>query len=149
MRSILILLVLFPVLSFAQLNTYAAEELDSLQYTEPRPVLFFINTDWCSICLAMENSVLKSEEISSMLNENFYTVFLDAEYKKDIVYKGKRYLYRSHGLNSGKHELAMQLAMKDGGISFPSLIIINGNDVVFKTNGFMSISELKAIIEHF
>lgn len=147
MRAILILLILLPVLSFAQLNTYAVEELDSLQYTEARPVLFFINTDWCSICLAMENKVLKSKEISSILNQRFYTVILNAEYKEDIIYKGKRYQYRSHGINSGKHELAMQIAMKDGGVAFPSLAIIDGNKVMYKVNGFVGESELKRILE--
>lgn len=78
MKSLLFIFTLLPLLSLAQLNNYSANELDSLQYIENRPVLFFINTDWCSICLAMESKVLNSEAISKELNENYYLVILNA-----------------------------------------------------------------------
>jgi|SRR5690554_155973 len=134
--------MLLPLLSLAQLNTYSANELDSLQYAEKRPVLFFVNTDWCSICLAMENKVLKSEAVSKELNENYYLVILNAESKEDIVYKRKRYVYEASGINEGKHQLAMKLARKDGTVSFPSTVIILGNETVFKNNSFMSEKDL-------
>lgn len=146
MKYIIALLFLIPVLSQAQLNSYSANELDSLQYVEERPVVFFINADWCSICLGMENKALKSEAVSKMLNENYYLVILNAESKEDIVYKGKRYVYESTGLNEGKHQLAMQLAKKDGTISFPSTVIIIGNDVVYKNNSFMSERDLMDVL---
>lgn len=135
-----------PLLSLAQLNTYSANELDSLQYVEKRPVVFFFNTDWCSICLAMENKVLKSSSVSKMLNENYYLVILNAESTEDIVYKGKRYIYEASGIGEGKHQLAMKLATKDGTVSFPSTVIMLGNDAVYKNNSFMTEKELLNIL---
>src|SRR5690554_5640189 len=93
MKNWIAIFFLMPMLSLAQLNSYSANLLDSLQYVEPRPVVFFINTDWCFIFLAMENKVLKSNSVSKMLNENYYLVILDAESKEDVVFKGKRYGY--------------------------------------------------------
>lgn len=146
MKIWIAILFFMPLLSQAQLNSYSANELDSLQYIEKRPVLFFINTDWCSICLAMENKVLKSEKVSKELNENYYLVILNAESKEDVVYKGKRYTYEASGINEGKHQLAMQLAKKDGTVSFPSTVILLGNDVVYKNNSFMTEKELLNVL---
>lgn len=146
MRYIIVILFLVPLFAFTQLKSYSANELDSLQYVEERPVMFFINTDWCSICLGMENKVLKSEAVSKMLNENYYLVILNAESKEDVVFRGKRYVFESSGLNEGKHQLAMQLAKKDGTVSFPSTVIMVGNDVIYKNNSFMNEKDLMAVL---
>jgi|SRR5690554_735965 len=146
MRIWISIAFLMPLLSLAQLNSYSANSLDGLQYAEKRPVVFFINTDWCSICLAMENKVLKSNAVSKMLNEKYYLVILNAESKEDIVYKGKRYIYEASGIGEGKHQLAMQLATKDGTVSFPSTVIMLVNDVVYKNNSFMSEKELFRVL---
>lgn len=147
MKKLLFLLLISPLLSFAQLKSYSVEQLDSLQYAEPRPVFFFIHTDWCSFCLAMENKVLNSKSVSQILNNEFYTVLLDAEYKNDLVFKGKRYVYRASGEKNGKHELAMMLAKKEGDISFPSVVIMVKNQVVYKAGSFMDEQEVLNVIE--
>jgi thioredoxin-related protein len=146
MKNLLFILLLMPLISFTQLNIYSANELDSLQYIEERPVVFFVNTDWCSICLAMENKVLKSEGVSKELNENYYLVFLNAESKEDIVYKGKRYTYEASGIDEGKHQLAMQLAKMKGTISFPSTVLIVRNSVIYKNNSFMNEEDLLEVL---
>ncbi|WP_107038286.1 thioredoxin family protein [Brumimicrobium mesophilum] len=138
MKNWIALLILIPFSLMAQLNHYSANDLDSLQYVEERPVVFFINTDWCSICLAMENKVLKSEAVLKELNENYYLIILDAESKEDIVYKGKRYVYEATGIDEGKHQLAMELAKKNETISFPSTVIMIRNNVIYKNNSFIN-----------
>ena len=146
MKILIALLFLMPFISMAQLDHYSANELDSLQYFEERPVVFFINTDWCSICLAMENKVLKSKVVAKELNENYYLVILDAESKEDIVYRGKRYVYEATGLDEGKHQLAMELARKEESVSFPSTVIMLGNSVIYKNNSFMSIEDFLEVL---
>ena len=146
-RVILFIMLLLASQSFAQLNSYSANDLDSLQYVEKRPVVFFINTDWCSICLAMENKVLKSQNISELLNEKYHLVLLNAEGTDDIVFKGKRYVYEASGVNEGKHQLARQLAKKDGTVAFPSTVIMVGNSVVYKNNSFITREELKTVLD--
>lgn len=146
MKKLLFILFLTPFLSIAQLKSYSVEQLDSLQYVESRPVFFFIHTDWCSFCLAMENDVLNSASVSNVLNNEYYTVLLDAEFKKDIVFKGKRYVYKANGEKNGKHELAMLLAKKDGTVSFPSVVIMAQNRVVYKNNSFMNEEEVLKVI---
>ncbi|RYM32504.1 hypothetical protein ERX46_14620 [Brumimicrobium glaciale] len=147
MKNLILLIFLLPFISMAQLNSYSANDLDSLQYVEERPIVFFINTDWCSICLAMENKVLKSKSIVKELNENYYLVILNAESKEDIVYKGKRYVFESSGVDEGKHQLAMQLAKKDGTVSFPSTVIMIGNSVIYKNNSYMSKEDFLKVLK--
>lgn len=147
MKTWLTIFFFFPLIGLAQLTTYSANELDSLQYIEKRPVVFFIKTDWCSICLGMESKVLRSPAIAKELNENYYLVVLDAESKEDIVFKGKRYRYEASGIDEGKHQLAMKLAKKEGKVSFPSTVIFMGNAVVYKNNSFIGKKDLKAVLK--
>ena len=146
MKNWIALLFLIPFSSMAQLNHYSANDLDSLQYVEERPVVFFINTDWCSICLAMENKVLKSQAVLKELNKNYYLIILDAESKEDIVYKGKRYVYEATGIDEGKHQLAMSLARKNGTVSFPSTVIMLGNGIIYKNNSFINQEDFLKIL---
>ena len=91
--------------------------------------------------------MLKSDEVSSELNENYYLFILNAESKKDIVYKGKRYVFESSGVDEGKHQLAMQLAKKDGTVSFPSTVIMIGNSVIYKNNSYMSKEDFLKVLK--
>ncbi|PKR81191.1 hypothetical protein CW751_06290 [Brumimicrobium salinarum] len=71
---------------------------------------------------------------------------MDAESKENLVYKGKRYVYEATGIDEGKHQLAMKLAKIDGTVSFPSTVIMIGNNVVYKNNSFMSKKEVMKIL---
>jgi len=131
---------------WAQPNSYEVNQLDSLQYIEKRPVVFFIHTDWCSICHGMENQVINDSIVSAELNTHFYYVPFNAESEEAVYFKGKKYTYQNNGVGNGKHKLAMLLADKEGEIAFPSTVILMNNDVIYKNNSYITEKDLMAVL---
>lgn len=114
------------------------EELAALQATAAKPVVVLIMTDWCKYCHGMQNSMLKNPKVSAQLKKSFYTVFLDAEEKKDIFFAGKTFKYRS-----GVNELAKQLATNNGRVSYPTLCILNAkNEIIYQYDGYLSVQAM-------
>lgn len=139
---------LLPEVSYAQLNTYQFEQLDSLQERDQRPVAVFIHTDWCKYCKAMQNTSFKNKKVVELLNKHFYLVDLDAEEKKSILFHGHTFHYKPTGNDTGAHELAEQLGTIDGKISFPSLCFLNAkNEIIYQHSGFMDAEALQKILQ--
>ncbi len=78
-------LIIISTCCFGQLKTVSISELESLMVNEPRPVYLFLHTEWCSICLMMEETTLKDKQIINLLNEHFYCSFFNPE--KETVHK--------------------------------------------------------------
>jgi thioredoxin-related protein len=139
---------LSPEISYAQLNTYQFEQLDSLQKQEKRTVIVFVHTDCCKYCKAMQNTSFKNKNIVELLNKHIYLVDLNAEEKKSIRFHGHTFHSRPTGNNTGVHELAEQLGTIEGKISFPSLCFLNAeNKIIYQHEGFIDADALQKILE--
>lgn len=137
--SVWALLFGFTVSAEAQIKSYSFQELDSLQQTEARPVAVFIHTDWCKFCQAMKHTVFENKKIQSLLNQNFYFIQLDAESKEEVLFQNHSFQFKPSGNGKGIHELAEQLASKDGETTFPTMCFLNSDyEIVFQYPGFMS-----------
>ncbi|MBW3546307.1 MAG: DUF255 domain-containing protein [Bacteroidetes bacterium] len=141
-------LVLVPKVSYAQLNTWRFEQLDSLQKVDQRTVAVFIHTDWCKYCKAMQHSSFKDKAIAELLDNHFYLVDLDAEERRSIHFHGHTFRYKPTGNDTGVHELAEQLGAIEGKISFPSLCFLNAeNEIIYQQGGFMDAEALQKVLE--
>lgn len=141
-------LVGFPTRLEAQIEVRNFQELDSLQQIEPRPIVFFIYTDWCKYCQAMENTSFQNENVQNTLNQYFYFIQLNAESKKDIAFQNYVFQFKPSGNGAGIHELAEQLASIDGKVSFPTMCVLNPNlEIVFQNAGFMNAETMLLVIK--
>ena len=132
----------------AQLKSYSFEQLDSLQSQQKRTVVVFIHTDWCKFCQAMKNTTLKNREIINKLNEYFYFIEFNAESKKTIQIKNRRFDYKPTGNNTGIHELAEELALIDGKIAYPTISLLNSNfEILYQINSFINSKQLLKILQ--
>lgn len=137
-RLIVFLFIIFSNQVYAQ-QPVVFEQLQALQDKEERLIVVFIETGWCKYCQAMKNSIRKNRELSALLERKFYTVFLDAETKNDIVFGGKVFKFKPTGINTGVHELAEALGTVDGQLKFPTLCILNKrNEIVYQYTGFIA-----------
>lgn len=85
-----------------------------------------IYTDWCGWCKKMDASTFVHPEVVTYLNENCYSVKMNAESKDPIPYKGVLYeskLYGNKEYNSLAHSLL------DAKMSFPSFVVLNKKEV--------------------
>lgn len=109
------------------------EEIEDLQASKTKPVVVLIMTSWCKYCHAMKNTMLKNKNVAAFLSSEYHTVFLNAEEKKDILFAGKLFKYKS-GLN----ELALQLGSINGRVSYPTLTVLNSkNEIIFQHSGYL------------
>lgn len=134
--------------SFAQVHSYEFEQLDSLQQVESKNVIVFLHTDWCQYCKAMQNTTFKNENIIRSLNTKFYFIKFDGEEKRKVTFKGHVFQYRPTGNGVGSHELALELASKNGQVTYPTICILNhDNEIIFQNSGFLNAKELKGILD--
>jgi thioredoxin-related protein len=138
-----------PGRSSAQLaDALTFQQVDSLQKIEQKPVLVFIHTSWCKYCEAMEQATFQNQQVKELLNKDFYFVELNAEEKQDITVKGHTFRYRPTGAGAGQHELAQELGMIDGKMSFPTLSFLNPDyEIIAQVPGFLTAKQLIDILK--
>lgn len=130
-KNLTLVLLLFCVFyGHAQLKTYTFSEAEKLVQQQSKPVFVFVHTSWCKYCKMMENSTFKNPEVIQLLNENFYFISLDAESKAPIEFKNHVFNFKPNGKNTGVHELAEELAIVDGRLTYPTFSILDKNNTV-------------------
>lgn len=82
---------------------------------------------------------LKNTEIVNFLNQKYYTVFLNAESKKDINFNGKVFKYKPSGIATGIHQLAEELGSINNENPYPALCFLNNkNEIIYQAGGLLS-----------
>jgi thioredoxin-related protein len=138
MGKLLMVLCFLSLNASGQTRPVSFEDLSRLQAKEARPVFVLITTGWCKYCHAMKTMLLRHKTVSQLMEDKFYLVFMDAEEKKDILFAGK--LFRN---KTGIHELALELGIINGQISFPSFCILNDkNEIIYQHAGYIGPKEM-------
>ncbi|HQS04748.1 MAG: hypothetical protein B7X86_15025 [Sphingobacteriales bacterium 17-39-43] len=118
----------------AQNRIVKFEEIKTLQEKEPKPIVVLIMTSWCKYCHAMKNTMTRDPKVAAVLNEKFYTVFLDAEDMNDIFFAGRTFKHKA-----GLHELARELGTQNGQVSYPTITVLNIKDeIIYQHDGFLN-----------
>jgi thioredoxin-related protein len=127
----------------AQNRIVKFEEIKVLNQKAPKPMVVLIMTSWCKYCHAMKNTMTKDKNVSALLNEKFYTVFLDPEDKNDIIFAGRNFKHKA-----GLHELAKELGTINGQVSYPTITVLNvKNEIIYQNAGFLSPRAMFSILE--
>lgn len=114
---------------------------------EPRLFMFDIYTDWCGWCKKMDATTFKNAAIAKYVNEKYYAVKMDGEYKEDITFGDKVYHFVENG-RRGYHELPANLM--NGKMSYPTLVFVKSNfEVIQPLPGFRKARELERILKYF
>lgn len=147
---IVIIALLMPIVLKAQLKPYTFEDIDSLQKTEPKPILIFIYTDWCNHCKHLQYTSLKNKAVSEILHQYFYFLPFNAEEKRDIAFAGTKFSFQPTGIQTGIHELAIKLGVINGVLSFPTLVLLDkAYKPVWRYSGYLNAKELKTVLNQF
>jgi thioredoxin-related protein len=84
----------------------------------PKKIFVDVYTDWCGWCKVMDRNTFTNQHIVDYMNENYYSVKLNAEGKDDITLGART--YKSMG---NVHELAA--ALLQGKMSYPTTVYLN------------------------
>ena len=145
----ILLLFLWAIPSgFAQLKLNTFEEVEQLSKVHPKPIVIFTHTNWCQYCKVMENTTFKDPKIIATLNDYFYFISFDAETKTDIFFNNTTFKFQPTGTNIGIHQLATALATIDKQVVYPSLTILDSeNVIVFQQHSVLSAKALIVIMD--
>ena len=97
------------------------EQVDDSLRAQQKPLLVFINTDWCKFCRMQENITFQTPQIVESLNENYYCLLLDAEDTREITFLNRNYGFQP---SSGYHELAEMLGKYQGELTIPTTVLM-------------------------
>jgi thioredoxin-related protein len=123
------------------------EEALKKSEVKPRKIFIDVYTEWCKWCKKMEETTFSEDKIAKYINEHYYAVKLDAEYKEKIVFDGQTYEYQK-SYPRGYHELAYELL--EGKLKLPSIIIIDENLKVKQSiDGFKNCLDMDMIIKYY
>ena len=114
---------------------------------EPRKIMVDVYTDWCGWCKRMDATTMTDPTIIQILNEKYYAVKMDGEYKKDILFKGRTYQFKPGG-RGGYHELPAELM--SGRMSYPTLVFLDENyGIIQPLPGYQEPRGLEPILAYF
>ena len=94
------------------------EEAFAASQKKPKKIFIDVYTDWCGWCKVMDRNTFTNPVIADYMNENYYSVKLNAEGKDDITLGART--YKTVG---NVHELAATLLK--GQMSYPTVVFLN------------------------
>ena len=132
----------------SKVNWMSWEEAIEKNRDEKRKIMVDVYTTWCSWCKKMENSTFQVDFIADYINDNFYAVKFNAEFKEDILYKGNTYKHVGGFGRRTYHELAAELM--NGRLSYPTIVFLDENsDVIQPIPGFQDARTFEMIAVYF
>lgn len=115
---------------------------------EPRKMMVDTYTDWCGWCKRMDATTMIDPAVIQIINEKYYAVKLDGEYKKDIVFKGRTYKFVPVPNQRGYHELPAELM--GGKMSYPTLVFLDEQfGIIQPLAGYQDAKTLEPILAYF
>ena len=130
------------------INWYSFEEAMEMMEKEKRKLFFEVYTEWCRWCKEMDATTLQQPHIAQYLNENYYPIKFDAEYKNEIKFKEKVYEFVLRPRTGGYHALVDEFL--DGKLMFPTLVFMDEEqNLIQAISGFQVPDEFERIITYF
>lgn len=126
-------------ITFEQLN-------DSLQIN-PKKVLLFIHTDWCSYCKKMMKETFNDSRVHLKLTNDYHCINIDAENVAEINFEGIIYHNDSLTKKRGQYHQLAKLFIKKQNPTFPITILLNSDfSITNYKDKYLSINELLKIL---
>jgi len=123
------------------------EEAVAKNEVEPKKIFIDVYTDWCGWCKKMDKATFQQDHIAKYLNDNYYSVKFDAEFKENIEFLGREYKYVKQG-RRGYHELAA--AFLKGQMSYPTVVFLDEDlKVIQPIKGFQNPQNFELIMTYF
>ncbi|MEO1262927.1 MAG: DUF255 domain-containing protein [Bacteroidota bacterium] len=130
-----------------QIEWLSWEEAQLKMQVEKKKLFVDIYTDWCTWCKKMDTNTFRQPHIVKYLNEHYYAIRFDAEYKEDIDFMGKTYQFTKNG-NRGYHELAAEITR--GRLTFPTIVFMDeSQSLIQSVPGYRAPEEFEQIITYF
>ncbi len=131
-----------------RVNWLTFEQLEDSLAVQPKPVLLFFHTEWCSYCKKMMRETFTNESVVNSINQNYYAVEFDAESVQEVAFDGVVFRNESRQKRTGQyHDLVKLLLGKNKRPTFPFTILLNADFSVKSTNfNYLSVKQILKIL---
>ena len=110
------------------------ETAQKLSKSDSRPVFMFFEAEWCGTCKRMLRSVFPQPEVHRLLSENYHSVSIDLDSRKEILFNGRKLTER---------DLARELEIQ----ATPTLLFLNINgEELGRFRGYMDSDDLEILL---
>lgn len=128
-----------------KLEWITIEALENKMNDEKRPVLISLYTDWCGWCKKMDKKVYTNPDLVKFVNDNFYAIKFDGEFKAPITFKGRTFNYRT---DLRIHELTLYLTRGD--VGFPATVFLYDlEDDPAPVTGYLNVKQIELLIKFY
>ncbi len=130
----------------SKVKWYSFEDAVALNQVEPKKMIIDVYTDWCGPCKIMDRQVFGDAKVAAYINEHYYPVKLNAEYKEPIQFDGQEFKFVDAG-RRGYHELAYSILQ--GRMSYPSVVFMDEEmNVINRVSGVQPKDLFKKYIKY-
>jgi thioredoxin-related protein len=126
---------------------YTWEQAIEASKVQKKKIVVDLYTSWCGWCKELDKNTFSDPFVIKYLNDNYYPIKFDGEYKGDITVDGKVYKLAAGGKN-GFHELAAQLTGNKA--VYPTLVFLDENfNLLQSLPGYKDPTMFELIITYF
>ena len=101
---------------------HTLEEAIELNKTNKKKFVIDIYTDWCHWCKVMDKETFTDPTVIKYMNEHFYAVKFDGEYKENITFQGKEFKF----VNAGRRGInTLAYFLLDGRAAYPTIVYLD------------------------
>lgn len=123
------------------------EKFNSIFNENPKPILLYFSTNWCSYCMIQKKQLKKEDELLQILNNDVYFIEIDAEANQSIIFLGREYKSSSNGK---MHSFLEEFIDKKDQISYPYWVLISKEfKIEMKYTGLIKNKPLKLLLKKY
>lgn len=130
-----------------KIQWYTLEEAVEANKTQKKKFAIDVYTSWCHWCKVMDKETFTDREVINYLNEHFYAIKFDGEYKENLTFRGKEYKF----VNVGRRGInSLAYFWLNGRAAYPTIVYLDESmDKIKAVPGFKKpqqlLTELKSI----
>ena len=146
--GVLISILVIGNVAMTQVNWVRFESLSDSMGLTPKPIVVFIHAPWCNYCKMMQKFVFKDDVLSRLLNQDYYSIALDAETTDTIRYRGMDFAPEMQPNGKLLNRLAMKIGAVDGKLTYPTTVFLESNlNVVAQFQGYLNKDEFGIVLK--
>jgi len=105
-----------------KIKWYTLEEAVEANKTNKKKFAIDVYTSWCHWCKVMDKQTFTDPTVIEYMNEHFYAIKFDGEYKENITFQGKEYKF----VNAGRRGInTLAYFLLDGRAAYPTIVYLD------------------------
>lgn len=135
----------------SKINWITFEQLEDSLKVKPKKVFISFYADWCAYCKKMDEAAFRDDDVTKILNQEYYAIKFDAETTDTITFEGENFINKNIGKSRNPtHEIPLLLSSrKNMPFSLPVTIVLDKNFKISKRDfEYLSPKKMKDFLKN-